>query len=82
MVANTVLTGKDFVGFTAFALAISPQMKEKGRYILISDTLHPPLEQSCVVVKDSKNAALAAQFKEFLTTEPARKILKSAGFEL
>jgi len=44
------------------------------------ETSHDPIEYPAAVIKDTKHAASAAKFVDYLTTEKAQKILADSGF--
>jgi molybdate transport system substrate-binding protein len=80
--ASFVASGSADVGVVALSLALSPNMKDKGRYAEILDSDYPPIEQACVILRASKNKALARQFLEFLKTDATGELLKRYGFDL
>jgi molybdate transport system substrate-binding protein len=53
--ASFVVSGAADVGVVALSLALSPNMKDKGRYAEIPATEYPPLEQACVILHSSKD---------------------------
>ena len=80
--ASFVLTGAADAGLVALSLAVSPNMKEKGRYVPVPDADYPPIRQACVILKSSPNQALAQSFLRFLRTPAMANVLKSYGFEI
>ena len=52
------------------SLALAPNLKAKGRYVVIPPTDYPPLEQAVVIVKSSEKKATAKQFLAFIKTPP------------
>jgi molybdate transport system substrate-binding protein len=80
--ASFVVSGAADVGIVALSLALSPNMKDKGRYAEIPDTDYPPIEQACVILKSSKNQDEAGQFLSFIKTAAIANVLKSYGFEV
>src|SRR6202140_1322561 len=57
--ASFVVSGSADVGIVALALALSPNMKDKGRYAEIPAGEYPPIEQACVIMSSSKNKVIA-----------------------
>src|ERR1700680_4453260 len=57
--ASFVLSGSADVGILALSLALSPNMKDKGRYAEIPAEEYPPIEQACVILSSSKNKEIA-----------------------
>jgi molybdate transport system substrate-binding protein len=80
--ATYVVSGAADAGIVALSLALSPNMKDQGRYFEIPASEYPPIEQACVILKSSKNKAAAAQFLSFVKGAAAAEILRSYGFEV
>lgn len=80
--ASFVASGAADAGIVALSLALSPNMKDKGRYAEIPPADYPPIEQACVIVKASQKKPEAKGFLEFVKSAPARELLKRYGFEL
>lgn len=74
-------SGNAEVGIISLSLAVSEQMKGKGRWEALPGDSYPPLAQGGVVVKGGKNPVGARAFVEFLTSEQGRGILERRGFE-
>ena len=49
--ASFVLSRSADAGIVALSLALSPNMKDKGRYAEIPIADYPPIEQACVILK-------------------------------
>ncbi len=80
--ASFVVSGAADAGIVALSLALSPNMKDKGRYVAVPDSDYPPIEQACVILGQSKNKETAKQFLSFLKTPAAGELLRSYGFEV
>ena len=80
--ATFVVSGAADVGLVALSLAISPNMKDKGRYVEVPAGDYPPIEQACVILRSSKNKELARKFLEFVKSPATAELLKSYGFEV
>jgi molybdate transport system substrate-binding protein len=80
--ASYVVSGAADVGIVALALALSPNMKEKGRYAEIPGDEYPSIEQACVIVGTSKNKEGAKQFLSFIKTPAIGEVLKNYGFDV
>ncbi|HEX8814151.1 MAG TPA: molybdate ABC transporter substrate-binding protein [Terriglobales bacterium] len=80
--ASFVMSGSADAGIVALSLALSPNMKDKGRYAEIPPSDYPPIEQACVIMKSSKNQAAARQFLEFVKTTAVSGVFKSYGFDV
>jgi molybdate transport system substrate-binding protein len=80
--ASFVISGSADVGIVALSLALSPNMKDKGRYGEIPPGEYPPIEQACVILNSSKNKETARQFLSFVKTSAVADILRTYGFEV
>ena len=73
-------SGNADIGIVALSLALTPALKEKGRYVEVSTDTYPPIEQAAVVVKSSPNKESARQFLEFVKTPAMLELMRSYGF--
>lgn len=73
-----VSTGAAQAGITALSLALAPPVAAQTRHVVLSDTLHQPLRQRMVLLKNARPAAEA--FHAFVSTPEARSILSRYGF--
>jgi molybdate transport system substrate-binding protein len=80
--AQFCLTGNAEAGLLALSIVLSPNMTNKGKYYLIPETSHNPLEQAYVVLKRAKGNKTAFDFCEFIETKAARAIFEKYGFML
>lgn len=80
--ATFVVSGSADVGIVALSLALSPNMKDKGRYAEIPAGDYPPIEQACVIVAASRNKETSRQFLSFIKTAAIAEVLRSYGFEV
>lgn len=74
------VSGSTQGGIFAYSLALSPALRDKGRYTLLPDTLHSPLRQRMVLLKNAGETAKA--FYRYLQQERARTVLSQYGFIL
>ena len=84
-VAQTALfieTGAADAGIISRSLALSPALRDKGRYAIIPLSAHPPIEQGGAIMIWTKERVLAEQFCQFLTSEQSCKTFKTHGFSL
>lgn len=77
-----VHSGTVEIGIGALSLALAPSSQKEGKYFLIDESCHSPLEQGYVTLKYAENNLLATKFDQYLQTEPARKIFEKYGFKL
>ena len=78
--ASLVAWGSADVGIVALSLALSPNMKGKGRYEEVPAADYPPIEQGCVVLKASQKKDAARAFLEFVKTPAVAEVLRGYGF--
>ena len=79
--AQFVTSGAADMGIVALSLALSPNMqKEGGKYYIIPEKSHAPLEQGCVILKHAKGNSGATQFYNFISSKKAVAILKYYGY--
>jgi molybdate transport system substrate-binding protein len=80
--AQFVDTGSAQAGIIALSLVLNPELKNKGSYMVIPDSLHRPLEQGYVLLKRSGNNRAASEFSDFVSSGKGRAILRAWGFNL
>src|SRR5215472_3095809 len=80
--ASFVVSGSAEVGIVALSLALSPSMKDKGRYVEIPTDEYPPIQQAGVILSSSKNKEAAEKFLSFVKTASAADTLKKYGFDV
>jgi len=80
--ASFVASGSAEVGIIALSLALSPNMKDKGRYAELDAGDYPAIEQACVIMRSSKNKDIAQQFLKFIQSSPIRELFKKYGFAI
>jgi molybdate transport system substrate-binding protein len=80
--ASFVASGSADIGIIALSLALSPNMKDKGRYTEVPAGDYPPIEQACVIMRSSKNKSAAEQFQKFIQTPTIKDLFQKYGFAL
>jgi molybdate transport system substrate-binding protein len=80
--ASFVVSGAVDVGVVALSLALSPNMKNQGRYVEIPTTEYPPIEQACVILSSSKDKETAKQFLSYIKTTAVADTLNRYGFDV
>lgn len=63
-------------------VALSLSMQSKGRWLLVPEELHKPLNQALAVVKNTKHEQQARQFAAFINGPQGRPIMRKYGFLL
>jgi molybdate transport system substrate-binding protein len=74
-----VQSGAADVGIVALSLALAPPVRGQGRYWEVPPEAYPKIEQSGLILKDSK---AAREFRSFLLAAGGRRILKEYGFSV
>jgi len=80
--AQFVQTGNAQAGIIALALAVNPELANRGGYWLIPDNLHEPLEQGFIITKRAEGNALAKRFADYMGSKPVRAVMTKYGFVL
>jgi molybdate transport system substrate-binding protein len=80
--ASFIVSGSADIGIVALSLALSPNMKDKGRYHEIPADEYPPIEQACVILSSSKNKEIAQQFLAYFKSAAVADLLVGYGFEV
>ncbi len=80
--ASFVVSGSANVGIVALSLALSPNMKDRGRYTEVPTGEYPPIEQASVILGSSKNKETARQFLSFVKTAAVADVLRRYGFDV
>ncbi|MBK0371064.1 molybdate ABC transporter substrate-binding protein [Flavobacterium agrisoli] len=79
--AQFVAFGAADIGIIALSDALSPAMKkEKGKFYVIPQESHKPLEQGCLILKHGKQNAAAKRFYDYISSEKAIQILTYFGY--
>jgi len=75
-------SGNAQAGFVALAHALSPAIKNTGRFWIVPADYYPPLQQAVVIVTRSRHKKEAGDFLEYLKTKDAADLLRKYGFTL
>ena len=78
--ATFAISGSADVGIVALSLAVSPNMKDKGRYVEIPTSDYPAIEQACVILKSGPQKDSAKAFLNFVKTPAIGELFRSYGF--
>lgn len=71
-------TGNTDVSIVALSLSV----QSKGRWTLIPEELHKPLDQALAVIRDTRNEQEARSFAAFINGSTGRPIMRKYGFNL
>lgn len=61
-------------------VALSQVIQDSG-YLPVDSKMHQPLEQQMVILKATRNHALAQQFHQFLRSKPIRQLIRQQGYQ-
>jgi molybdate transport system substrate-binding protein len=79
--AQFAITGAADIGIVALSLVLTPNMqKEGGKYYIIPEKSHAPLEQGCVILKHGQGNSNATKFYNFISSKKAVAIFKYYGY--
>jgi molybdate transport system substrate-binding protein len=80
--AQFVETGHADAGFVALSLVLSQRLAHRGRWHEVPAALHAPvsLDHAAVLTTRGATNPTARRYLEFLTSEPAKKILRDFGY--
>ena len=79
--AQMVESGAADLGIIALSLAVSPALRDKGRYWPVPGSAHPPIVQGGNILRWAQDAALAGEFRDFLLSGAGQSILSQFGFD-
>jgi len=80
--AQFVLSGGADVGIVALSLALSPTMKNAGKFSEVPESSYPAIDQAAVILKSSRNKEAARQFLDFLRRPEIAGLMRGYGFAL
>src|SRR5579864_519140 len=80
--ASFIISGSADIGVVALSLALSPNMKDKGRYAEVPTDEYPSIDQACVILSSSKHKELAHQFLSYIKGAQVAKLLAAYGFDV
>lgn len=66
----------------AAIVALSLSVNSKGRWVLIPDQLHKPLNQAMAVIRTTRHEAEVRRFASFVNSTQGRPIMRKYGFIL
>lgn len=80
--AQFVHSGNADAGLISLSSALSPAMRDAGRYWILPSGSYAPLTQAAVLIKGRRRNVAATKFLLFLHSEQAAKHLRQYGFEV
>jgi molybdate transport system substrate-binding protein len=77
--AEFVQSGNARTGIIALSLAVSPAMKNGNKWEIPAHS-YPPIKQTAIILRASKNKDAARRFLDFVSGPQGREILQRFGF--
>lgn len=68
------------IGFTAKSVVLSPEMKNKGKWIDVDAKAYSPIAQGAVLLKAARNKAATEKFYKYLYSEKAKAVFRKYGY--
>jgi molybdate transport system substrate-binding protein len=78
--AQYASTGNTEAGFLAYALVMGPELKDKGKYIVLDTKSYKAVEQACVLIKGWERNPEASKFMKFVLSAECKPIFEKYGF--
>lgn len=78
--AQFAQSGNAQAGILAYSQMRAPGMHQGKQWVIPRDS-YPPIQQTVVVMKATKEESVAEDFVKFVTEGPGRQILEQAGFQ-
>ncbi len=80
--AQFIETGAADIGIISLSLAVAPTGRPAGRYWEIPLDAYPKMEQGGLILKWTREPAVARAFRDFVLSPPGRSVLQRYGFSL
>ena len=80
--AQFVQSGNAQAGLIPLSLAVSPAMKDAGRYWELPTDSYPELQQGVAVLSASKHKPAAKAFLDYVTSAEGAAVLQQYGFRV
>lgn len=78
--AQYTVTGNADVGIIALALALAPEMKSRGKYVILDTKTYNPIEQGCVLINSLQVNPEASRFLKFVLSHECKPLFEKYGF--
>ena len=78
--AQVAFTGNDEIGFVALSLALYPVMIGKGKYHIGDQSLYTPVEQACILIKQTAANTEAKKFMKYVLSPATKEIWDKYGY--
>lgn len=80
--AQFAFSGNADIGFIALSLALSPEMRNKGKYYVLPTNICPPVQQACVLLKNGAGNKAAVRFMNYVQSPKCNSTWKYFGYAL
>lgn len=80
--AQFLYSGAADTGLIALSLALNPALAAEGRYTVVDEQLHQPLDHGYIVTRGGAANPAARAFGEFILSDQAGIVLRQHGFEV
>ena len=80
--AQFVQSGNAQAGLIALSLAMSPSMKDSGKYWELPSDSYPDLRQGAAVISSSKHKQAAQAFLDYVSSAEGVSVLEEYGFRI
>jgi molybdate transport system substrate-binding protein len=80
--AQFAATGNAEASFTAYSLVLGPELRNKGYFFVPDPGSYKPVEQTCVILKNSKDNTEALKFMNFILSGTCKPLFEKYGFEV
>jgi molybdate transport system substrate-binding protein len=75
-------TGNAEAAFIAYALVLGPELKNKGTFFVPDPKSYKPVEQACVILKNSRENPEALKFMNFVLSDACKPLFEKYGFDV
>jgi molybdate transport system substrate-binding protein len=75
-------TGNAEAAFIAYALVLGPELNNKGTFFVPDPKSYKPVEQACVLLKNSKGNHEAQKFMNFVLSDECKPLFEKYGFHV
>lgn len=80
--AQFLYSGAADTGLIALSLALKPALAAEGRFTVVDEQLHQPLDHGYIVTHGGATNPAAEAFSAFILSDQARTVLRQHGFEV
>jgi molybdate transport system substrate-binding protein len=78
--AQFAQTGNAEIAIIAYSLVFGPEMKDKGKFLVLNTESYKPVEQACVLIKGWERNPEASKFMKFVLSPECKPIFEKYGY--